>query len=175
MKRITRLIVFLCSFFIHPLFAQNQSCVSEAGFAAFDFWVGEWDVYLNNSNNSNQVGSNSIVKIESGCALMETWSGAGGSSGISVNYYNPVLDEWRQLWVSAGEYVIDIAGGLRNGSMVLLGEIYNYGSNETFDFCGTWTPDNDGSVRQFFEQYNDETDTWDPWFDGRYVSHSSND
>jgi hypothetical protein len=73
--------------------------------------------------------------------------------------------------VSAGEYAIDIAGGLVDGSVVLLGEIYNYGSNETFDFRGTWTPNNDGSVRQFFEQYNDETEMWDPWFDGRYVLH----
>ncbi len=58
--------------------------------------------------------------------------------------------------------------------MVLLGEIYNYGSNETFEFRGTWTPNRDGSVRQFFEQYNDETEVWDSWFDGRYVPQSMN-
>jgi hypothetical protein len=100
---------------------------------------------------------------------METWAGAGGSSGISINYYNPVRDEWRQLWVSAGEYAIDIVGGLVDGSMVLVGEIYNYASNETYDFRGSWTPNDNGSVRQFFEQYNDETEIWDPWFDGLYV------
>jgi len=106
---------------------------------------------------------------------MKTWAGAGGSSGISINYYNSVRDEWRQLWVSAGEYAIDIAGGLTNGSMVLVGEIYNYGCNQTFEFRGTWTPNMDGSVRQFFEQYNDETEAWDSWFDGRYVSQTMSD
>ncbi len=113
------------------MLAQNQPCTSEDGFSAFDFWVGEWDVYLNNSANTNQVGSNTIEKLEAGCALLETWTGAGGSSGISINYYNPVRDEWRQLWVSAGEYAIDIVGGISNTSMVLIGEIYNYADNET--------------------------------------------
>jgi len=27
-------------------------------------------------------------------------------------------------------------------------------------------------VRQFFEQYNNETEKWDVWFDGRYVHKS---
>ena len=175
MKIIAILVLIFVSLLINPVFAQNQSCTSNEGFSAFDFWVGEWDVYVNDKVNANQVGSNSIVKLEAGCALMETWAGAGGSSGISINYYNPVRDEWRQLWVSAGEYAIDIVGGLTDGSMVLLGEIYDYGSNGTFDFRGTWTPNSDGSVRQFFEQYNDETKAWDPWFDGLYVPRTVSD
>lgn len=140
MKTITTLIVLLGGLLINPALAQNQSCTSEDGFSAFDFWVGSWDVYVDSNNDSIQVGTNTIDKLENGCALMENWAGAGGSSGISVNYYNPVRDEWRQLWVSAGEYAIDIVGGLTDGSMVLLGEIYNYSNNETFDFRGTWTP-----------------------------------
>ena len=146
-------------------FAQSAPCTSNPHFSAFDFWVGDWDVYA----NGNQVGTNSIVKLEAGCALLETWTGAGGSTGVSLNYFNPVTQQWRQLWVSAGEYVIDITGGLVNTSIVLIGERYNYGSGETFAFRGTWTPNADGSVRQFFEQVNPQTHTWEPWFDGRYV------
>lgn len=77
MKIITSLLVLLSSLFLNPVLAQNQSCTFEEGFAAFDFWVGDWDVYLNNSDNTNQIGSNTIEKLEAGCALMETWSGAG--------------------------------------------------------------------------------------------------
>ena len=150
--------------------AQDQDCGAHESYDDFNFWLGAWDVYV---GDDMQVGTNLIEKIENGCALMETWSGAGGSSGISINYFNPAKNEWRQVWVSAGEYAIDIGGGLVDESMVLEGEIYNYvnqeGESETFDFRGTWTPNNDGSVGQFFEQYNDETETWDAWFDGRYV------
>lgn len=43
---------------------------------------------------------------------------------------------------------------------------------KAFDFwVGEWgvSNDADGSVRQFFQQYNGETKNWDTWFDGRYV------
>ncbi len=94
MKKMKILIIMFGSFFINPVFAQNQSCMSKADFIDFDFWLGEWNVFLNNSNNSNQVGTNIIEKIEGECALTETWAGARGSSGISINYYNSVRDEW---------------------------------------------------------------------------------
>lgn len=92
----------------------------------------------------------------------------GGGTGTSLSYYNPVNEEWRQLWVSAGRYSIDIVGGIEGESTVLSGNIYNF-SGGTAKIRGTWTPDSDDSVRQFFEQYNDETKNWDTWFDGRYV------
>jgi len=161
--------VSLLTCIIFPLAAQaqtqNSACTDNPHFAAFDFWLGDWDVYA----AGNLVGSNSIVKLEQGCALLENWSGAAGSTGVSLNYFNPVTEQWRQLWVSAGEYAIDISGGMVNDSMVMIGELYNYGSDETFMFRGTWTPNSDSSVRQFFEQVNPQSNTWEPWFDGRYV------
>lgn len=149
--------------------AQQSGCAALPGFDAFDFWVGEWQVF--DTETGDAVGENSIQKREQGCLLMENWSGNGGSSGVSLNYFNPVRDEWRQLWVSAGRYAIDIAGGLRDSVMVLEGSIY-YFSGAEFDFRGSWTPHADGSVRQFFEQFNADSGSWEPWFDGRYVRKS---
>lgn len=146
--------------------AQQAGCDFDPGFAAFDFWVGEWDVFDNSSGNL--AGSNSIRKLEQGCLVHESWTSAAGGTGTSVNYFNPVTEQWRQLWISAGRYAIDIAGNLDNGSMVLSGSIYYYSGSE-LPFRGTWTPADDGSVRQFFEQFNPETKAWDVWFDGRYV------
>jgi hypothetical protein len=166
MKKITILVILLNGFFANTAWSQNQSCTSSEEFNDFDFWLGSWDVF---DPAGNQVGTNKIEKHEDGCLIMETWAGAGGSSGMSLNYYNPVRDEWRQLWVSAGEYAIDYTGGMVDGAMVMVGELYNYGSDETFDFRGSWSENGDGSVRQFFEQYNDETGMWETWFDGRYV------
>ncbi len=146
--------------------AQSAGCNEIDGFADFDFWVGEWEVFA--AGTDAKAGENVIRKLEGGCILLESWTGAGGSTGTSLNYYNPVTGEWRQVWVSAGQYAIDIVGGLRNGSMVLEGSIYNFGG-AVWDFRGTWTPNSDGSVRQFFEQYNHDSEEWAPWFDGRYV------
>ncbi|MCG8414999.1 MAG: hypothetical protein MI746_12340 [Pseudomonadales bacterium] len=147
--------------------AQQAGCQDLAGFSDFDFWVGEWEVFDNNTGN--RAGENSIVKMEDGCMLMESWSGGGGATtGTSINYYNSVTREWRQVWVSGGAYAIDIVGGLRGESMVLEGSIYNF-AGAVWNFRGTWTPNADGSVRQFFEQFNHDTEEWAPWFDGRYV------
>ncbi|MEX0964894.1 MAG: hypothetical protein WDZ52_12715 [Pseudohongiellaceae bacterium] len=150
---------------VNHSWAQHSGC-SEPQFRAFDFWLGEWEV---TDNVSGKVaGSNSIQKMEGGCMLLESWQGAEGSTGTSVNYYNPEQGQWRQLWISQGRYSIDIAGGMLAEEMQLVGNIYPFNGSAA-RFRGTWTPNADGSVRQFFEQYNDDTRSWDVWFDGRYL------
>ncbi len=146
--------------------AQLVGCDELDGFADFAFWLGEWEVFDNNTGN--KAGENSIQKQERGCMILERWTSATGGTGTSLNYYNPVAREWRQLWVSEGRYSIDIVGGLQGESMVLEGSIYNF-AGAVWDFRGTWTPNADGSVRQFFEQYNHDSGEWNTWFDGRYV------
>ncbi len=170
MNKFGKLIFFLSisSLVLHSsgAFSQQTACSDNPQFSAWDFWLGSWDVTSN--INGAVAGSNIIEKQEGGCLIMEKWTGAAGGTGTSLNYYNPLENKWRQLWVSIGAYSIDISGGIESGSMVLSGNIYNFAGGSS-PFRGTWTPNADGSVRQFFEQYNDETETWDVWFDGRYV------
>ena len=117
------------------------------GFADWDFWVGEWNVYSNDAARTFQ-GTNSITKHYNNCLLMETWQGAGGSGGFSINYFNPVKDEWRQVWVANG-YSINYTGELNeDGAMALVGEIYGYTTGAATPFRGTWSANEDGSVVQ---------------------------
>jgi hypothetical protein len=69
--------------------------------------------------------------------------------------------------VDAGASIIDIAGGIQDGSMLLSGEIYYLAQGRKAAFRGTWTPLPDGSVRLFFEE-QDADGLWQPWFDGYY-------
>ncbi|MEO1311524.1 MAG: hypothetical protein AAFV51_11245, partial [Pseudomonadota bacterium] len=113
-------------------------------------------------------GTNSITKAENGCLLIERWSGAGGSTGQSYNFYDPETKTWRQVWVSAG-IVVDYDGGLDDtGAMRLEGRISYRTSGKTFPFRGVWTPQEDGSVRQHFTQYDPEKEEWADWFVGIY-------
>ena len=146
-------------------YSQEIGCDSLAGFDEFDFWVGEWEVF--DSTGTTKVGQSSIEKMESGCMIMENWTSADKITGTGLNYFNPVTREWRQVWVSASRYSIDLVGGIRAGAMVLEGSIYNF-AGAVWDFRGTWTPNADGSVRQFLEQYNHDSEQWDPWFYGIY-------
>ncbi|WP_424341555.1 hypothetical protein [Henriciella sp.] len=143
--------------------SQSDPCTS-APYRAFDFWLGEWDV---TGPRGQAAGQNSITSEEDGCLIVERWTGAQGSTGQSYNYYNPVSGMWRQVWVSGGA-LIDYEGGLnQRGQMVLEGTI-DYHNGDSFPFRGEWTPNEDGSVTQRFEQYNPDTDAWDEWFTGIY-------
>lgn len=97
---------------------------------------------------------------------MEHWQSAGGGTGTSMSFYDPVSADWRQVWVSPG-VVIDIAGGLVNDSMTLEGTIRYAEEARSAPFRGTWTPLDDGRVRQFFEEAG-INGVWQPWFEGFY-------
>lgn len=145
--------------------AAQRPCEEGGPYEQFDFWIGDWDV---STPDGKKAGVNSIKAIEGHCILLENWMGQGGGTGMSINYYDPSTELWNQLWVSPNGAVIRIAGGMKDGSMVLDGEIIGP-KGKSQPFRGTWTPNDDGSVRQFFEISNDEGATWTAWFDGTYV------
>lgn len=150
-----------------PKTPPQPICEAQPGFHQFDFWLGEWDVY--GSVNGKHAGTNRIEKVEKGCLIMEYWTSDRGGTGRSMNFYDPVADEWRQVWVSNG-YSINYAGGLNEaGEMVLEGDLHGYRAGISAPFRGTWTANDDGSVRQFFEQYDAENKIWKVWFDGKYI------
>ena len=152
--------------------APKSICESTEHFNDFNFWLGEWNVYSNDEKRQFQ-GTNSITVHHKNCLIMENWTNQQGGTGRSMNYYDPVEDQWRQLWV-AGGYSIDYTGGLNeSGSMVMNGKINYYTTGKSNAFRGTWTPNDDGSVRQFFEQQDAESKAWSVWFDGLYIQKDS--
>lgn len=142
-------------------------CDTDPHFNDFDFWVGEWRVTARATGDF--AGENAITREEGGCFLREKWTSAGGGTGQSMNYYNPATGKWRQIWIAQPGYIIDYEGGLENGAMVLVGTITSYSDNISHPFRGTWTPNEDGTVRQFFEQYSEDEKAWKVWFDGLYT------
>ena len=63
--------------------------------------------------------------------------------------------------------VIDISGGSVDGSIVLEGTASYAEGGRRVPFRGTWTPLDDGRVRQYFEEA-DAAGQWKPWFEGIY-------
>ena len=156
---------------------QNlRPCMHDERYRAFDFWLGQWAVYGNPEKQGPLFGHNTITQTEQGCLLMEQWQGASGSTGTSMNYFDGTLQKWVQRWVSAGGVVIDYSGGLittdsGQQAMQLIGKIHYAQSSQQpqlRDFRGTWTPLENGVVRQFFEESVDGGQTWYSWFDGYY-------
>ena len=155
-----------------PVGAQQPppppSCEELEVHRQWDFWVGEWDVVVNDSTRT-PAGRNSIRSLHNGCVLHESWTSASGGTGSSLNFYDGARGVWRQIWV-APAYVIEIEGGLdENGAMVLEGELRTFVSGRISLFRGTWTEIEDGVVNQRFEIADPETGAWSVWFDGLYL------
>jgi hypothetical protein len=122
----------------------------------FDFWLGEWEV----TNPAGKIaGANRIEAMANGRGLLENWTGAGGYSGKSLNAWNAAKKRWQQFWVGSDGTVLELSGGLDAQGRMALADAANR---------ITWTPNADGTVRQFWETTKDGGKTWTVAFDGLY-------
>jgi len=142
---------------------QAPPCATDE-FRQFDFWIGEWEV---TDPAGNVVGENRITRILGGCVLMEEWTGAGQSRGKSWNLYSAATRQWHQSWVDNSGLLLQLDGGLEDGSMVLKGSLTGPQGKMTMQQIA-WTPQDDGSVRQHWTMSQDGGDTWTTAFDGNY-------
>ena len=145
------------------LFAQQTPCDAEHK-GQFDFWIGHWEVF---DSQGNKVGENVIKPLFDGCVLQETWTGAQGSKGTSLNFFNPQQKMWEQFWTYQNGITLHIRGGLDDKAMVMQGHTQGKDGSKTLN-RNTWTSNEDGSVRQHGEQSKDEGKTFATAFDGLY-------
>ena len=123
----------------------------------FDFWLGDWQVYVNGQRG----GANRIAATPSGCVNVENWVARGLSPGLSFNFYDGGKKQWRQVWVAPGG-VLRLAGTFDGATLRYEGR-----TGATLERL-SFTPNADGTVRQFWQQSADEGKTWTVAFDGVY-------
>lgn len=146
-----------------------RPCAFDERRRTFDFWAGEWVV---TNPQGQEVGTNRIEKIQNECALRENWTGAGGVTGTSYNYFDPDEEQWHQLWVDAGGNHATFTGTFHDGAMRFEGAwVGPDGAASRMKM--TFTPLPDGRVRQYIEQSTDGGRTYRVWFDGYYARKPS--
>ena len=152
-----------------PTAAPGGPC-SAAEYRQFDFWIGDWEV----TQGGEPAGVNSVHPVHGGCALRENWQGTGegGISGSSFNIYDQATGKWHQTWVDSSGSLLLLDGGLVDGSMVLTGQRPTRDGSGQATHRITWTPNEDGSVRQLWEASKDGGSTWSVVFDGHYVGRA---
>lgn len=143
--------------------APRKPCTASE-YRQFDFWVGDWTV---TRPDGRLAGTNRVERIEGGCGVQEHWRGAGGGTGRSINAYSQQDGKWHQTWLDSGGLLLHLTGGLRDGRMVLEGQTRGRDGKIVRQRI-TWTPRDDGRVRQLWEQSNDGGKTWYTAFDGLY-------
>jgi hypothetical protein len=135
----------------------------------FDFWVSNWDV----TSLGQTAGTNDVQLILGDCVVFENWLSVSGTSGKSFNFYDAGEDHWRQVWVDDTGGVIEFTGQVREGVMYYTATTHDAASGAATLHKLTFTPNADGSVRQFWESSMDNGETWTVAFDGHYAKQAN--
>lgn len=163
MKAFLRTTILL---FTLTCFAQNQNCnCCTEKHAEFDFWIGEWTV---TNPDGSAAGTNRIVKIQDNCILQENWTSAKGNfTGTSNNFYNLKTKQWEQIWIDNQGQSLHLKGNRFGNQMILKTDEETDTNGNPFYHRVTWTYNEDGSVRQYWETITKGTEITVA-FDGLY-------
>jgi hypothetical protein len=177
----------LCgSLLLHPALAGAQqqpqpsaaaACGSSAPYHALDFWLGTWRV----TERDAYAGTDIVTSELSGCAVIERWTDADGSHGISLFLYDPFAGRWSQTWITD---VASQVGGLkykalvaryRGGGVRFQGALPAPAGTPPLLDRTTLTPLPNGTIRQVIELSRDGGDSWSTRFDAVYTRVASHD
>jgi len=142
-------------------------CMNAPQAREFDFWVGEWDVYITGTKNC--VGHSLIQIVSGGCAILENWSSNSViGNGKSLNFIDPATNKWRQTWVGNDGLQEFINGVYSDDAMRFTFESTD---NQHRKLIGRFIFYNQGprQVRQFNETSADEGKTWTTSYDFTYI------
>lgn len=165
MKRLTMMLLAGCATAGALAAEEKPAPCTQAGYAQFDFWLGEWVSY---DKDGEKQGNNRLHEVMDGCAIQENWTSRGGEyRGTSFNFYDARTDRWHQTWIDNQGGHLFLSGGLVDGSMQLSGDGVNRQGEPIVNRI-TWTPLKDGRVRQHWQVSSDDGETWEDAFDGYY-------
>ena len=132
------------------------------------FWVGNWEVY--DSATGERAGSNEIVSILDGHAVLERWRGESGLEGTSLFWNDGASGTWQQVWATSSGWAkqktmveADMPGAVRFEGVVTLPDETQVRDRTTLTSLG------DGRVRQVIETSPLDGDAWEIGFDAVYT------
>jgi len=133
---------------------------------AFDFWIGRWAV--TETKTGKPAGQSLIERLYNGCALRENWSEPGFTGG-SLNHYDAPAGKWRQTWTDASGAWREFVGGMEDGKMVMTARVVSpRDAAKAVLVRMAFTPNPDGSVRQYSDYSRDDGKTWAERYDYTY-------
>jgi len=146
--------------------AQTNSCnCCSEKHSEFDFWLGSWEV---SKPDGSPAGTNVIEKVQDNCILRENWTSAVGNfTGTSNNFYNSRTGRWEQIWLDNQGGILHLKGNRKDNQMILQSDELKNDKGEPYFHRITWTLNEDGSVRQYWETITNGNDVVVA-FDGLY-------
>ena len=167
MKKFAFIFLLMSIFSIIMTFAQikNEDCqCCDDNYKLFDFWLGNWEVF---DVNDKLVGTNIITKLYDNCVIREEWISVGANRGTSTNFYDKKTKTWNQVWVDNTGYILRLTGNYINNSMVLKSDILK-GEKGNYYNQISWQLNENGTVTQFWEVFDEENNKISEAFRGIY-------
>jgi hypothetical protein len=145
-------------------------CMADAHNREFDFWVGEWEVFVTGTKNA--AGHSLIQKASGDCMILENWTSAAGSfNGKSMNFVDPKTNKWEQVWVGSdgrGNHVGRFVNGTYKDQVMQFE--FETTDAQGVKSIGKFRFFNEGpdQVRQLSETSSDNGSTWITNYDFTY-------
>lgn len=136
---------------------------SPVEYRQFDFWIGDWDTFEMEEPNGPSIARAEIRPIVDGCALHERYEQSDGLVGDSILSFDPVRRQWQQTWITNRGSNMVLWGELRDGALVLEGEVHLH-DGATVRQRITWRTEGD-AVRETAVLSRDGGGSWQPAFD----------
>ena len=134
----------------------------------FDFWVGEFDATPWNDPSGPKRGELHNTREYEGCVIVERWTSAAHSSGMSMAFYDNSRHLWRMIWNSDSNQSNDLEGEYRNGAMRFTGWVLDKDGKrlQVTNVLENVSPD---VIRHIYSTSDDNGKTWKVVSDGRFV------
>ena len=131
-----------------------------------NFWVGRWSVA---GPKGKHAGDSEIQSLAEGCVIFESWTGASGVSGNSINVYDQADGKWHQTWVDATGDQVHFIGSFEKGKMNLVADDVSTPDKKKALIGMTLEPLADGRVRQVGTISADGGKTWEQQYELFYT------
>ena len=142
---------------------SSSTRCSAIEYRQFDFWIGDWDTFETEDLNGPSIARAWISPIVDGCALHERYEQSDGLVGDSILSFDPVRRQWQQTWITNRGSNMVLWGELRDGALVLEGEVHLHDGATVLQRI-TWRTEGD-AVRETAVLSRDGGGSWEPAFD----------
>jgi len=146
-----------------PVTTSAATACSAAEYHQLDDWIGDWDTFEADAPDGASIAHAQVTRIAGGCALHELYEQNDGLIGDSILSYDAVRKQWQQTWVTNRGSLMLIHGGVKDGAVVMEGEVHLKDGQTVLQRI-SWKTDDRG-VREWAVLSKDGGKTWAPAFD----------
>ena len=164
----------LCALAVHSAPGQTAQKTPDAvrypcrAVHSFDFWVGTFDATPWDQPTAPSRGQLKNTREYEGCVIVERWTSAAGSGGMSMSFYDVNRHAWRMVWNDDGNQSNDFEGEYSDGAMRFKGWILGADGKRLLASNVLQNVSAD-VIRHIYSTSADEGKTWVVRSDGRFV------